>query len=55
MKQIKIKARSDSHAPIKCIACTVLRMYPRFVLLDNGMYRFCVDRRDLKSGNVILM
>lgn len=53
MKQIKIKVKSDSHSTVKSIICAVVKEYPKFVLLDNGLYKFCVHKNDLRSGGTI--
>ena len=35
------------------VRCTVIAVYPRFAVLDNGKYRFCAFLDELDRGDVI--
>ena len=55
MKQISIRVKRDMHAKPEVITCSILGVYPRFVLLNNGTYNFCADKQELRQKRIIQM
>lgn len=35
------------------VECKVVATYPKFIVLDNGKYRFCAFRDELERNEVI--
>lgn len=49
-QSIKVKViRSDNQVPVQ-EDFKVHSMYPKFVVLDNGIFRVCAFLRDIKIG-----
>ena len=46
----KIKLLRRDNWELKPVYCRVVKEYPRYVLLDNGLYKVCVNKWDLIQG-----